>query len=321
MGHEKDADFYNSVYQSSEKYKKKPELIEYYYEVWCEGINLIKNHVSQPKNIIDLGCGPGHFASLLASNLDTLDKYEGYDFSDTAINMAQSLVCQDDRFNFYEQNLREFNFPKEKNLVVTMYEFLEHISFDLELISKIPPGTWTVFSVPSYDSAGHVRWFDSLQEVKNRYERLIKIESVYTCKVKKNKIYLCMGRKVGFDRPEKLIQVGNKYKREKKLEVAIQIYYQNLEFNSKSYLSYQVLAEALAENGQLLESLAYFHQAITLNQKSAICHFLIGKTLFNYNLHYEATIYFEKALTIHPGLSLASNYLEKAMLKLGKIES
>jgi len=43
MGHEKDADFYNSVYQSSEKYKKKPELIEYYYEVWCEGINQIKN--------------------------------------------------------------------------------------------------------------------------------------------------------------------------------------------------------------------------------------------------------------------------------------
>lgn len=207
MGQERDADFYNSVYQSSEKYKRKPELIEYYYEVWCEGINQIKNYVSQPKYIMDLGCGPGHFASLLASNLDTLEKYEGYDFSDTAINMAQSLISQDDRFNFYKQNLREFDFPKKDNLVVTMFEFLEHISFDLELISKIPPGTWTLFSVPSYDSAGHVRWFDSLQEVKNRYEPLIRIENVYICKVKKNQIYVCIGRKVGLEKPSELIRM------------------------------------------------------------------------------------------------------------------
>lgn len=318
MGEEKDKHFYNNVYSNSQEYKKGPEGMEHYYEVWCEGINQIKNCVSPAKHIIDLGCGPGHFASLVGLHLDTIEKYEGYDFSQTAINMAKSLVGKDDRFKFYEKNLREFNFPKKNNLVVTMYEFLEHISFDLELISKIPPGTWVVFSVPSYDSAGHVRWFNYLEAVKNRYERLIKIESVYTCKVKKNKIYLCMGRKVGFDQPEKLIQVGNKYRREKKLEVAIQVYYQNLEFNPKSYLSYQVLAEALAENGQLSESLAYFHRAIRLNKKSAACHFLIGKTLFNYNLNDEATIYFEKALAIRPGLSLASNYLEKALLKLGK---
>jgi trans-aconitate methyltransferase len=199
MGHEKDADFYNSVYQSSEKYKKKPELIEYYYEVWCEGINQIKNYVSQPKHIIDLGCGPGHFASLLASNLDTLEKYDGYDFSETAINMAQSLIGKDIRFNFYQQDLRLFNFPPSlnDNSIITMFEFLEHISFDLELMSKIPIGTWIVFSVPSFDSAGHVRWFNSLQEVKNRYEPLMSIENIYICNVKKHSIYLCISRKVG----------------------------------------------------------------------------------------------------------------------------
>ncbi|MGI0496392.1 class I SAM-dependent methyltransferase [Limnospira platensis] len=197
MGEEKDADFYNSVYNHSEKYKRRPELIDYYYDVWCEGINQIKNHVSQPKHIIDLGCGPGHFASLLALYLDTLEKYEGYDFSETAINMAKSLVGKDDRFNFYQQELREFDFPKNNNLVVTMFEFLEHISFDWELISKIPVGTWVVFSVPSYDSEGHVRWFNSLQEVKTRYEPLIKIENVYICQVQKHNIYLCISKRIG----------------------------------------------------------------------------------------------------------------------------
>ena len=199
MGEEKDADFYNSVYNHSEKYKRRPELIDYYYDVWCEGINQIKNHVSQPKHIIDLGCGPGHFASLLALYLDTLEKYEGYDFSETAINMAKSLVGKDDRFNFYQQELREFDFPKNKDLVVTMFEFLEHISFDLKLISKIPAGTWIVFSVPSFDSEGHVRWFNSLQEVKNRYEPLMSIENIYICNVKKHSIYLCIGCKVSND--------------------------------------------------------------------------------------------------------------------------
>jgi trans-aconitate methyltransferase len=201
MGYEKDADFYNSVYQSSEKYKKKPELIEYYYEVWCEGINQIKNYVSQPKYIMDLGCGPGHFASLLASNLDSLEKYDGYDFSETAINMAQSLIGKDIRFNFYQQDLRLFNFPPSlnDNSIITMFEFLEHISFDLELMSKIPISTWIVFSVPSFDSAGHVRWFNSLQEVKNRYEPLMSIENIYICNVKKHSIYLCIGCKVSND--------------------------------------------------------------------------------------------------------------------------
>ncbi|MBE9141750.1 class I SAM-dependent methyltransferase [Planktothrix mougeotii] len=206
MGTEKDADFYNRVYLTSEKYKRHPELIDYYYEVWCEGINQIKNYVSQPKHIIDLGCGPGHFAFLLASNLDILENYEGYDFSEVAINMAQFLIGKDMRFKFYQQDLRMFDFPQNNNFVVTMFEFLEHITFDLQLMSKIPVGSWVVFSVPSYDSAGHVRWFNSLEEVENRYEPLIRIENVYICKVKKNQIYVCIGRKVGLEQPSELIR-------------------------------------------------------------------------------------------------------------------
>jgi hypothetical protein len=48
-------------------------------------------------------------------------------------------------------------------------EFLEHVEEDLRIIEKIRPGARVYASVPNFPSAAHVRYFESAQEIYDRY--------------------------------------------------------------------------------------------------------------------------------------------------------
>lgn len=58
-------------------------------------------------------------------------------------------------------------------------EFLEHVEDDLGVIEAVPKGALMVFSVPTYDAAGHVRCFASPEEVVDRYGKLLELQAAH----------------------------------------------------------------------------------------------------------------------------------------------
>jgi len=192
MGKEQDNIFYDEVYKrggSGEKYFKDPEDIKVYFEIWKRAKSWIEdNNIT---NIVDFGCGPGHFSSILDSNI----KYIGYDFSDVAIYSARVRNAKRPNTKFISKNLSKYK-KVSSDSFYTGFEFFEHISFDLELMEKLDTGNELLFSVPNHDSEGHVRFFDNMQDIEERYSELFDLTHIYTVEYGyKKKIFLYYGER------------------------------------------------------------------------------------------------------------------------------
>lgn len=121
--------------------------------------------------IVDLGCGTGRFARLLADHGFTA--YEGVDFSPAATAEARRYVPEPG-FRFRVTDLADWQpAPGSSNTIYVTLETLEHLDDDIDLLRRIPNGHQLLLSVPSYDSAGHVRTFPHLADVFARYQPLL----------------------------------------------------------------------------------------------------------------------------------------------------
>ena len=193
-GEQKNPSYYDEVYHqggaNQEYFKHYTKCI--YYKSWCKVLELIKK---DPKpSILEIGCGPGQLAEMLFDN--KLFSYRGIDYSQEAIKMAKERNSKF-RTCFYATDAFTFSYSNIQYNTVVVLEVLEHIENDLELLKKIPNGKRVIFSVPNFDSAGHVRWFSNLKEVLNRYSDLFNIQSANECLMSKNhKLFLVEGIRV-----------------------------------------------------------------------------------------------------------------------------
>jgi len=172
MGIEQDKYFYNKFYSKSDVYRMEPEKI-IYFPIWRDCADYVCK--LNPSIVVDLGCGPAHVAKILSNNMSSgLEKYIGYDFSDVAINMARNNI-DNDKFVFEVQDLSDFDFTVGDNTLYIANEFFEHINNDINILERIKKGSGIVFSVPSFNSQGHVRFFKYIEEIKDRYKDVIDI--------------------------------------------------------------------------------------------------------------------------------------------------
>ena len=184
---EKGKEFYNKIYVdggSNKAYHKEPEDT-LYYELWKKIINLIREN--NVKNISDVGCGNGQFSRLIKKNID-INTYYGIDFSDKAINYAKNKLPDKN----YKYEIQDFNIMKPLFFNDTCYiclEVLEHIDKDIELIQKMTGNNnMFIFSVPNYNSKGHVRIFENENQVYNRYKNYIDIKKIIPVNITKTHI-------------------------------------------------------------------------------------------------------------------------------------
>jgi 2-polyprenyl-3-methyl-5-hydroxy-6-metoxy-1,4-benzoquinol methylase len=192
---ELDSSYYDSVYNTSIKYKKQPHEISVYYVLWKFARDyIIKNNI---KLVIDIGCGPGHLAQVL-QDLDIT--YIGIDFSLVAIEQAQSKVNKQN-FTFINTDAIGFNYTELmkgyniNDILITSFEFLEHVNKDLEVIKSLVSNIKCCFSVPSYNSKGHVRFFNNSVEVKKRYSTVMNIDNIINKTHGENKIiFIIVGK-------------------------------------------------------------------------------------------------------------------------------
>jgi SAM-dependent methyltransferase len=180
----------DKVYSVSEEYLKKTDDSQY-LPVWKRVLALLKS--INATSIVDIGCGPGQFAEFIKENLPYVH-YTGVDFSSTAISQAKKRV-DDKRFVFYERNVDELDSLDSFNADVFIFlEVLEHIDADRALISKLPPKSDAIFSVPDFDSFSHVRFFNSISQARERYSPMLSIKEDFEVKLSSSAtIYLLYG--------------------------------------------------------------------------------------------------------------------------------
>ena len=121
--------------------------------------------------VIDLGCGSGLFAQMLAIR-GHQSGYWGYDFSSIAIEQAQQLGL---KAQFEIADLRKWQVPRmlSDSIVFVCLEVLEHLDDDRDLVARIPPGHRLVGTVPNFDSEAHVRSFSGPGAIWERYSHLL----------------------------------------------------------------------------------------------------------------------------------------------------
>lgn len=158
--------FYDDIYSYSEAYQKDAHN-SVYLPVWQEVVKILKQR--RINSVLDIGCGPGQFAHYLLEEIPNIN-YTGVDYSEVAINLAKSKNLNAD---FYAIDIMESDvLGKYKVDAYIILEVLEHIEKDLDLLNKIPKKSEVVFSVPSFDSFGHVRFFLDKNSVLERYKSI-----------------------------------------------------------------------------------------------------------------------------------------------------
>ncbi len=160
----KDDKYYDEIYKTSKHYslEVKPEDCGY-YGLYSKIIELL----SFSDSILEIGCGTGIFAHLLISQ--DYNYVLGFDFSVVAVTYSRIRT----KSNLFKQiNILDFDFNSVQFNTIISLEVFEHIVEDIELINRIPSGKKIIFSVPNFDDVAHVRFFNSIVDVENRYSPL-----------------------------------------------------------------------------------------------------------------------------------------------------
>jgi SAM-dependent methyltransferase len=170
-GGERDGRWYNEMYATNAKYSKHYTTSHYYF-IW----SVIADRLTRSgcRSVLDIGCGPGQFASLMRDK--GLPRYCGIDLSEKAIQSAKSLCAA---YTFLNVNVFETDvFETLAYDVVTSLEFLEHVNDDVAVLRRIPQGKRFIGSVPNFADPSHVRFFLNCDAVRSRYGDLFSSFSV-----------------------------------------------------------------------------------------------------------------------------------------------
>jgi 2-polyprenyl-3-methyl-5-hydroxy-6-metoxy-1,4-benzoquinol methylase len=134
-----------------------------YYFLWSVIVDRLRRDGAG--RVLEIGCGTGQLAAFLLEH--GIESYVGMDFSPKAIEYARKAAPKG-RFVVDDARTSRI-YVDERHDVLICTEVLEHIADDLSVVQRFRPRTRCLFSVPSYDSESHVRFFRDAAAVRERY--------------------------------------------------------------------------------------------------------------------------------------------------------
>lgn len=146
-----------------------------YYIIWTVIVDRLRWGGS--KKILEIGCGSGQLACAIR-DAGIVEAYTGFDFSQKRLGQAK-IVCPQYIFEVADAFKTDLIENADYDTVITT-EFLEHVEGDLEIISRIRPGTRVMATVPNFPYVSHVRHFQNGDDVTARYGEYFKDFSVTT---------------------------------------------------------------------------------------------------------------------------------------------
>ena len=165
MGKEQNSFYYDTMFSKSQHYKKKWNEMNNWTIIWEKTIPIIlQNNI---KSILDIGSGMGQFGQLCSLNGIS---YKGIDFSKYAVDYSHKHSLGSEIFECVDAY--NYHYKDEVDCYIT-HEFLEHVEFDTQILSKLKPNKLIIFSVPSFNDPGHVRLFKTTGDVIMRYSPYI----------------------------------------------------------------------------------------------------------------------------------------------------
>lgn len=120
-------------------------------------------------SVVELGCGAGRLAGQLMA-AGRAPSYIGLDFAPRVLDVATSRVPA---ATFRLADLRSDPIPEAEVYVAT--EVMEHLDDDLAVLRRLPLGSTVILSVPSFDSASHVRHFPERGQALTRYSVVLAV--------------------------------------------------------------------------------------------------------------------------------------------------
>jgi SAM-dependent methyltransferase len=157
-----------------------------YLPVW----EAIAERIEALDSVIEIGCGSGQLAQLLIDK--GLQDYHGFDFSEFAIELARKRLP---RLSWDVADARTTAlFQQAPYDVALCTEVLEHLDDDVALLTRIRPGARVLATVPNFDSASHLRFFDDEAAVIRRYGSVLdEIEVARVPLTKESAIFVVHG--------------------------------------------------------------------------------------------------------------------------------
>jgi SAM-dependent methyltransferase len=166
---EETAAFYDAAFRRSVGYRRDHRSA-LWAPLWAFAANAVRNG----DRVLDIGCGPGHFAAELAQRKRLRRiTYLGVDFSRVALAQAAERVPSAVfRHAVLPAAMADLVAEFRPTLVVAC-EFLEHVKADLRILRAVPPPTRVVLTLPLRGGRGHVRFFPTERSVRRRYGGLL----------------------------------------------------------------------------------------------------------------------------------------------------
>lgn len=158
-----DADYYDGVFRRSIAYRSKPRTTP-----WMHLWRFVSQFVRADDRVVDLGCGPGQLADVLVESGLPPTQYLGIDFSKVAVELARDRV-PGARFELGCLPRAAATADAFEASVVVLCEVLEHLDDDCGVFRRLNAGQFFVATVPNFLCEGHVRAFESPQDVVDRY--------------------------------------------------------------------------------------------------------------------------------------------------------
>lgn len=115
MEYKKFAKYYDKFYQNK-NYEKETEFL--------------KNFINMNDKLLDVGCGTGIHAALLADNGFEID---GLDLNKEMLEIAKTRL----KTNLYLQSILDININKKYNIIISMFAVFNHLKDTDELVQSL----------------------------------------------------------------------------------------------------------------------------------------------------------------------------------------
>jgi SAM-dependent methyltransferase len=160
-----DAAWYDAAYSTLTSYHE-PFWQSHYYSLWCVIADRVRR--DRLRRILDIGCGPGQFAQCLFTMAE-IETYVGLDFSPKAVDLAKSL-CPQGKYVVGDATVTTLHEDVTHDVVICT-EVLEHVPADFSVLNRFRAGTRALCTVPNFPYDSHVRHFETIDDVRERYSQ------------------------------------------------------------------------------------------------------------------------------------------------------